>query len=423
MDSNNENEIEVLNQTGVVDIVSDEKTETEKKKPLKKTMTMNLKTLFLLGIGAVILICGIVALIVALLGKKYTVSFDTDGGNKIASIMVKKGKTVDKPNNPIKKDYSFVEWQLNGKKYDFSEEVTKNITLKAKWEIKLTDELYTIVFDTKGGSEIESQSVNGNGKIIKPETPTRMYSRFVEWQLDGKPYDFESLVKKDMTLVATWEMLPKHEVTFEYDGGGEDYIQIVYEGEGVKVPEIIPDKEGYTFVEWQKDGQKYDFKSPVIDNITLKAKYAEAKQYEVKFNSDGGSAVASQKVYEGSSVTKPNDPTKANYLFGGWQLNGKNYDFDSKVTKDITLRAKWDEVKTCTVKLVDTIANGGTNIGEIKVKCGTTITLEQVNNQTNDYCTKLYSEGECNRFSWYLNNSKYDFSTLIKDNITLNMNL
>ncbi len=66
--------------------------------------------------------------------KKYIVVFDTDGGTKISNQKVEKGKTVTKPNDPIKDDYDFIKWTLDGKEYSFTEEVTKNITLKAIWE-------------------------------------------------------------------------------------------------------------------------------------------------------------------------------------------------------------------------------------------------------------------------------------------------
>lgn len=66
--------------------------------------------------------------------KKYTVTFDTDGGSKIASVEVKKNKTVARPEEPTKDGHEFIEWQLNGEKYNFASKVTENITLKAVWE-------------------------------------------------------------------------------------------------------------------------------------------------------------------------------------------------------------------------------------------------------------------------------------------------
>ena len=66
--------------------------------------------------------------------KKYTVTFDTDGGSKIASVEVKKGKTVAKPADPTQPGFEFEGWELNGKEYNFSTKVKGDITLKAVWK-------------------------------------------------------------------------------------------------------------------------------------------------------------------------------------------------------------------------------------------------------------------------------------------------
>ncbi|MBR4521303.1 MAG: InlB B-repeat-containing protein, partial [Paludibacteraceae bacterium] len=64
-------------------------------------------------------------------------------------------------------------------------------------------------------------------------------------------------------------------------------------------------------------------------------------KYTVTFNSNDGSAVASQSVFEGTTATEPSAPTKAGYEFVKWQLSGADYDFSSAVTGNITLDAVW----------------------------------------------------------------------------------
>ena len=61
----------------------------------------------------------------------------------------------------------------------------------------------------------------------------------------------------------------------------------------------------------------------------------------VKFDSNGGSAVEEKKVDYNTAVAKPTDPTLDGSTFQGWTLDGKAYDFNAKVTKDITLKATW----------------------------------------------------------------------------------
>ena len=64
----------------------------------------------------------------------------------------------------------------------------------------------------------------------------------------------------------------------------------------------------------------------------------------VGFESNGGSAVASQTVAFGGRATKPADPTRAGYTFGGWFSDEgltSVYDFNTSVERPTTLYAKW----------------------------------------------------------------------------------
>ena len=59
-------------------------------------------------------------------------------------------------------------------------------------------------------------------------------------------------------------------------------------------------------------------------------------KYTVSFNSNEGSAVASQTVSEGNTASEPSAPTKDGYTFVKWQLNGSDYNFSNPVTGNIT---------------------------------------------------------------------------------------
>ncbi len=45
--------------------------------------------------------------------KKYTVSFDSNGGTAVVSQVVTKNKKATKPANPTRANYDFVEWRFN----------------------------------------------------------------------------------------------------------------------------------------------------------------------------------------------------------------------------------------------------------------------------------------------------------------------
>lgn len=69
----------------------------------------------------------------------YTVSFETNGGNDIASKTVTKNSVIKEPETPIKDGFDFEGWYTDKglkTKYDFTEKVTKNFTLYAKWTEK-----------------------------------------------------------------------------------------------------------------------------------------------------------------------------------------------------------------------------------------------------------------------------------------------
>ena len=157
-------------------------------------------------------------------------------------------------------------------------------------------------------------------------------------------------------------------------------------------------RDGYKFLGWYSNNVLFDFSTPVTTNLELVAKWekakdnsttgtttttkkndttssttkktttkkndttnttttkktttttTEAKKYTVKFDSNGESKVSSKEVTSGSKVSKPSNPTRTGYKFSGWTLNNKAYDFNSKVTSNITLVAKWT-AKTYTVKV------------------------------------------------------------------------
>ena len=64
---------------------------------------------------------------------KYTVSFDSNGGSAVSSQTIDNGGKAKMPSNPTRKGYTFIEWQLNNKKYDFSSNVSSDLKIVAVW--------------------------------------------------------------------------------------------------------------------------------------------------------------------------------------------------------------------------------------------------------------------------------------------------
>lgn len=74
----------------------------------------------------------------------------------------------------------------------------------------------------------------------------------------------------------------------------------------------------------------------------------------ITFDTDGGSSVTAITVPASTVATKPADPTKEGYTFTGWQLNGKAFDLNTTIDKDITLIATWAPVAISTTPATTT---------------------------------------------------------------------
>ncbi|WP_165782715.1 InlB B-repeat-containing protein [Bifidobacterium margollesii] len=84
-------------------------------------------------------------------------------------------------------------------------------------------------------------------------------------------------------------------------------------------------------------------------SVSFTMKGAPAPAYRtVVFNSNGGSAVASQRVANGGKVRQPANPTRSGYTFAGWYYGNAKWDFNRGVTANITLTARWTRNATPT---------------------------------------------------------------------------
>ena len=81
--------------------------------------------------------------------------------------------------------------------------VTEDITLYAKWTVNT----YTVTFNSNGGSDVASATVNHNNAVTLPTAPTKEGHTFVGWYKnleDTEPFDIDTPVAADVTLYAKW---------------------------------------------------------------------------------------------------------------------------------------------------------------------------------------------------------------------------
>lgn len=106
----------------------------------------------------------------------------------------------------------------------------------------------------------------------------------------------------------------------------------------------VPKREGYKFVGWYYNDKLFDFDTKISNDITLVARWEKVKydEYYIKFMVDNV-VISSSVVSEDEKISQPIDPSKNGYIFLGWYYNGKLYDFHKKVSKNMTLVAKFEK--------------------------------------------------------------------------------
>lgn len=287
------------------------------------------KRTIIIVIGVVLIIACLVAYFI-FANKKYTITFDSDGGSVVEKQIVKRGEKVNKPTDPTRDGYIFIEWDLGSSIYDFSAKVTRNLILKAVWKEQEGGKVtYVVNFNTDGGNSVSNQIINKDGTITKPQDPVRDGYKFLGWYSNNVLFDFNTPITKNLELVAKWEKAKDNSTT------------------GTTT---TTKKNDTTSSTTKKTTTKKNDTTNTTTTKKTTTTTTEAKKYTVKFDSNGGSKVSSKEVTSGSKVSKPSNPTRTGYKFGGWTLNNKAYDFNSKVTSNITLVAKWT-AKTYTVKV------------------------------------------------------------------------
>lgn len=81
-------------------------------------------------------------------------------------------------------------------------------------------ELYTIAFDSKGGSAVDPQVITEGEKATEPNVPVREGYKFEGWYIEETyetAWDFDNIPESSMTLYAKWSEIPKEPASGESD--------------------------------------------------------------------------------------------------------------------------------------------------------------------------------------------------------------
>ncbi|MBP5693971.1 MAG: InlB B-repeat-containing protein, partial [Bacilli bacterium] len=147
---------------------------------------------------------------------QYVVTFNLnyDGAPAATTQKVNAGAKAQKPANPSRNGYSFVNWYENaagtGNAFDFNTPINANKTLYAKWDQNQATTQYTVTFNLNytGAPAATTAKVDAGGKVTKPTNPTRTGFSFDNWYENaagtGSAFDFNTAINADKTLYAKW---------------------------------------------------------------------------------------------------------------------------------------------------------------------------------------------------------------------------
>ena len=213
----------------------------------------------------------------------------------------------------------------------------------------------------------------------------------VQWKLYPTGYDKESgkyvwasmpVADKDAAITVSHKLA----VTFKPENGKSDFVNWVYENETVAKEPVVT-RDGYKFLGWYLGEEKFDFTTPITEDITLVANWEEDKQVVnvvIYRNGDFDKSydtVSLGKMAKGTIIdlTKLNiadyyTGTSEGYEFHGWYNDGA-----------------WNEYKKNPDRagLSEVTVNGWTNL-KCMVYDYETIVVKAVYNNDKDNATELF---------------------------------
>lgn len=159
--------------------------------------------------------------------SKYTVTF-YHGYDNIKDTKSTDGKLTELV--PERAGYKFEGWYAGEQKWDFSNEVTKNMSLKAKWSV-IT---YNITYEANGATLPKNAPTTYTVEdSVDLDAPTKMGGLFLRWNIksENKAFSSDTIPKGttgDLTITPVWDetvvVLGKYEQDNNLDNGKEDIV-------------------------------------------------------------------------------------------------------------------------------------------------------------------------------------------------------
>ena len=242
-------------------------------------------------------------------------------------------------------------------------------------------ELTTFNFVAEGNT-VSTQIVKTGDTLITPTAPDIAGKAFVEWQENGSKFD--GFCEQTITKTETRTITAKY----------EDALYVYFynpEGTQIMRTEKVADHKGHNYshvsydvdathklVGWaadQNDTTNIANSIAVPEESTSVNVYAIIKEgYWVTFDSDGGSAIDSQFVFDKISLNDQTTPKKPGYTFDGWYNETEEVENGTQITKPMTLKAHWtpEKVSYTVIHWWENADDNGYSFHESETKKGLT---------------------------------------------------
>ncbi len=162
-------------------------------------------------------------------------------------------------------------------------------------------------------------------------------------------------------VLSVYVLLNNRKIIINFNTNSENKIDNIEILKGNRINLPILEREGYEFLGWYIDDNKIDSNYKFDKTTILSAKWEKnnkeivdnEKTYVVKFIEVFGSrgraeSIPSQTIKEGEKVKKPELPPRDKcYIFDNWYLDNHIFDFNTIITSDITLEARYYDYGWC----------------------------------------------------------------------------
>ena len=297
-------------------------------------------------------------------GTYHTVSFDTNGGSSVPTqwfVNTDKAPALQ-PADPTRENSIFMGWYNGDTKYDFTQPVTSDMTLTAKWvttnvstEAELKEALNAGATSIKLVSDFKlSSTLDLTDKNITLDLNGYVLTGNIQLaDTSASPKSILTLIDSRPTATHSDKSLPvggvvKGNITLTRGNGSASHLYA--NGGTVTGQTSLPSYAGGIFC---TSNTPTAFTGYVgnYGEIHGGIFYGSIKESCIKENTvtfmNGSSRYALEVVASGNKVVAPiSTPIKAGYDFEGWYNGDTKYTFGSTLSESITLTAKFSKPKT-----------------------------------------------------------------------------